>query len=382
MRSNTDKTSKIQRSNGGLRVAILGARCLPAAYGGTETFTEVLAKGLVERGHEVAVYCCAPYQKDRARIYKRIRRIIMPTIRTAGLEKFTYAALSFIHSCFTHADIILMNQVGGGPFCIFPRLFGKKVVINPDGLDWKRSRWGWFGSAVLKLFEHISAVGADCIAADSQAIADYIWDTYKKRAVYIPYGADPAQFENISEDVEKEGLNSQEYFVQICRLEPENNAHIVIREFEKTDIACELAIIGGSPYSHKYRNMLKNQEDRRIKLLGGIYGQRYRALMKNAYAYIHGHEVGGTNPVLLDAMAAGQCVIALDVPFNREVLGDAGMYFNKQPGDLAEKIRHIVEHPQLRNQYREKAKKRVIELFPWSRTIKEHESLFYKIVDG
>lgn len=364
-----------------MHVAILGARCLPGIYGGAETFSEVLASGLVERGHEVTVYCCSPYQSDKTGYYKGIRRVILPTIRLAAMEKFLYAALSFLHVCTSSADVILMNQVGGGPFCILPRIFGKKVIINPDGLDWKRSRWGWTVSTVLKLFERISAVGASCIAADSQAIADYMWETYKRRAVYIPYGADPAQF-NLVDEVKKEGLRSQEYFVQICRLEPENNAHLVIREFEQIETNRELVIVGGSPYSYKYGEVLRSTKDPRIKLLGGIYGSRYRVLMKNAFVYIHGHEVGGTNPVLLDAMASGQCIIALDVPFNREVLGDAGLYFTKNNGDLSSKVRYILEHPEERGLYGSKAKQRVKDLFPWRRTINEYEALFYALVDG
>jgi len=295
------------------------------------------------------------------------------------MEKFVYAALSFFHVCTSSADVILMNQVGGGPFCVVPRIFGKKVVINPDGLDWKRSRWGWVGSTVLKLFERISAVGASCIAADSQAIADYTWENYKKRAVYIPYGADSAQFDNV-DPLEVEGLRPNEYFVQICRLEPENNAHLAIREFEQVETDKGLAIVGGSPYSYKYGEMLRKTKDPRIRLLGGIYGPRYRALMKNAFAYVHGHEVGGTNPVLLDAMAAGQCIIALDVPFNREVLGNAGFYFTKTDGDLSSKVRYVLEHPEERYLYRKKAEQRVREMFPWSRTINEHEALFFKLV--
>ncbi len=368
-----------ERGKERLRVAILGARCLPATYGGTETFTEVLATGLVARGHEVTVYCCSPYQEDRSLNYKGIRRVIVPTIRLASMEKFVYAALSFLHVSASSADVILMNQVGGGPFCVVPRIFGKKVVINPDGLDWKRTRWGWVGSTVLKLFERISAVGASCIAADSQAIAEYTWKNYKRRAVYIPYGANPAQFA-AADPLDMEGLRPNEYIVQICRMEPENNAHLVIREFEQVKTGMGLAIVGGSPYSHKYGEVLRSTKDARIRLLGGIYGARYRALMKNAFVYIHGHEVGGTNPVLLDAMAAGQCIIALDVPFNREVLADAGLYFTKTDGDLSSKVRYILEHPEERDLYGEKAKQRVKEMFPWSRTISEHEALFFKLV--
>lgn len=364
-----------------MRIAILGARCLPARYGGTETFSEILAKGLVARGHDVTVYCCAPYQTDRSGQYCGIRRVVLPAIRTAALEKFTYAALSFMHVCASNAEIILMNQVGAGPFCVLPRLFGKKVVINPDGLDWKRSRWGWLGSSVLKVFEHMSAKGANMIAADSKVIAAYILATYEKQSVFIPYGADPEDFVDASPLPESACVRPRDYCLQVCRLEPENNAHVVVREFGIAKTPLTLRIVGGSPYSKAYGASLSGHGDPRIQLLGGLFGASYQALMKHAYVYIHGHEVGGTNPVLLDAMAAGQCILALDVDFNREVLGDAGVYFNKDRGDLARQLERIISDPKARDAYGIAALQRVRKLYPWSRTIEEHEKLFFSLSD-
>ena len=361
-----------------LRVAILGARCLPARYGGTETFTEILALGLMSRGHEVTVYCCAPYQSEKTRSYQGIRRVILPTVRIAALEKFVYAAVSFVHVCFTNADIILMNQIGAGPFCVLPRIFGKRVVVNPDGLEWKRAKWNRVGMATLKFFEYISVTFANCIVADSQAIAHYIMETYGKPAVYIPYGADPGLFRN--GDPKTSELKDGPYCLQVCRLEPENNAHVVMHEFTRTQAPLNLAIVGSSPFSIKYRKRLEKIKNSRIHLLGGIYGARYRALMKNASMYIHGHEVGGTNPVLLEAMAAGRCVIALDVPFNREVLADAGIYFTKALGDLSSKIDYLVAHPKEVENFGNLAKQRVSKVFTWDRVIREHEALFMRMV--
>jgi glycosyltransferase involved in cell wall biosynthesis len=359
-----------------LRIAILGARCLPARYGGTETFTEKLALGLVNRGHKVIVYCCAPYQSDKSGVYQGIRRIIIPTIRVAALEKLFYAAISFINVCFTDTDIVLMNQIGGGPFCFLPRIFGKKVIVNPDGFEWKRSKWSWFGMRVLKTFEYISVVLANCIVADSKAIADYIISIYGKPAIYIPYGADPDSFHKVDFEVEKLNLKPESYCLQVCRLEPENNAHVVMREFTSIRTLLDLAIIGSSPFSIKYRNWLEQLKNPRIHLLGSIYGIKYRALMKNAFIYIHGHEVGGTNPVLLEAMAAGKCIVALDVPFNREVLANTGLYFTKETGDLASRIDYLASHPDEVEHFGNLAKQRVSKVFTWGRIIQEYEALF------
>jgi len=364
-----------------LRIAILGARCLPARYGGTETFTEKLALGLVNRGHKVTVYCCAPYQSEKAKIYLGIRRVIIPTIRIAAMEKFTYAAISFISVCFTDIDIVLMNQIGGGPFCVLPRIFGKKVIVNPDGLEWKRSKWSWFGAIILKTFEYISVILANCIVADSKAIADYIITTYGKPAVYIPYGADPDLFHKIDFDFGKLNLKPNSYCLQVCRLEPENNAYVVMREFTGIGTPLELAIIGSSPFSIKYRNSLKQFKNPRIHLLGSIYGIKYRALMRNAFIYIHGHEVGGTNPVLLEAMAAGKCIVALDVPFNREVLADTGLYFTKEAGDLASRIDYLASHPNEIEHFGNLAKQRVSKIFTWDRIIREYEALFVHMME-
>ena len=379
--STDSKSSSSDVKKTKLRVAIMGARCLPARYGGTETFTEMLALGLVKQGHEVTVYCCDPYQSDKSKEYQGIRKVIMPTIRMAALEKFTYAAISFVHVCFTKVDLILMNQIGAGPFCILPRIFGKQVVINPDGLEWKRTIWNWLGATVLKAFEHISIVFSNRIVADSQAIGVYIMETYGKPSVYIPYGADPKLFQNVTIDLARLNLKPNAYCLQVCRLEPENNAHVVMREFAHTKSSMSLAIVGSSPFSIKYRESLDELKNDRIYLLGGIFGEGYRALMKNASIYIHGHEVGGTNPVLLEAMAAGKCIIAIDVPYNREVLENTGLYFTKDSGDLASKIDHLISHPEEIENYGNLAKQRAIDVFTWNRVIREHEALFIQMME-
>lgn len=362
-----------------MKIAIIGTRGIPAKYGGFETFAERLSSGLTQKGYCLKVYCSLLYASDKSGFYNGIERVFIPSIPLKPLEKFLTSFLSVLHSLFRKTDVILLLGVSPVLISWLPRFLGKKLVINIDGLEWKRAKWNKILSFFLKLSERLAGTFCNQVVTDSLVIHRYYYEKYKKTSVYIPYGADI--IEDSNENVlKKYGLEKGRYILQVCRLEPENNVHLIMREFSKTGADLDLVILGDNRYDTEYIRLFKSFRNPRIKFLGAIYGDDYKSILKNAYCYVHGHEVGGTNPALLEAMAAGKCVLVLNVPFNLETIDDAGIPFSKEEDDLANKLGDLVGNPTRLIQYERKAVERIKEAYNWERVINEYESLFLKVL--
>jgi glycosyltransferase involved in cell wall biosynthesis len=360
------------------RIAIVGSRGIPGNYGGFETFAERLGMGLVERGHEVAVYCPSSSSSTDERWYLGIRRVVVPAIPMKALEKISSSFFSCVHAACARYDIILFLGVAPALFAWLPRLTGKKLVMNIDGLEWKRRKWGRFGAGYLKLSERFADAVCHAFVADSHAIQDYIKAEYGREAVFISYGAVPGRYED-EPILAKYALRKGGYLIQVCRLEPENNTDLVIREYNMVKTDMPLVVVGDAPYADAYKKMLHDMADSRVRFLGGVYGHEYDVLRSNAFCYIHAHEVGGTNPSLLEALAAGNGVIVLDVPFNIEVIGEAGLSFSKEPGSLRAVLENLLAHPDVIHELRQKAVHRILKHYTWENVINGYERLFRDI---
>ena len=363
-----------------LKIAIVGSRGIPGNYGGFETFAERLSVALAKKGYKVSVYCPSAYSKINNKYFQGVKRIIIPTIPKKSIDKPLSSLLACCHLTFSDTDICLFLGVSPVLFSFLPRLFGKRLAVNIDGLEWKRKKWGRVASFYLKFSEKLAGIFCHEVVVDSMAIKEYYEKAYKKNANFIAYGTEIVNYQDTN-TLAKYGLEKEGYILQVCRLEPENNTHIVIREFERVKTNLKLAIIGDAPYSGEYVKSLKKTKDPRIKFLGAIYGYDYKVLQSNAYCYIHAHEVGGTNPALLEAMGVGNCVIVLDVPFNLEVIGKAGFSFSKKEGDLAYKLQYLIDNPKIVKEYRQKAVKRVKENYNWDSIINQYESLFIRMAN-
>jgi len=362
-----------------LKIAIIGSRGIPAKYGGFETFVERLSLGLIQKGHQVTVYCSSLYTDNKAKSYNGIERVFIPALPVKSVEKFSTSCLSILHDLFRRADIVLL--IGVSPVLIswLPRLLGKKLVINIDGLEWKRAKWNKILSFFLKLSEKSAGTFCQEVVTDSLAIQKYYYESYRKRAAYIPYGADIIKDSN-EKVLKKYGLKKGRYILQVCRLEPENNVHLVLREFSKIETDLNFVVLGDNRYNTDYIKSLKKMRNTKIRFLGAVYGDDYKAILKNAYCYVHGHEVGGTNPALLEAMGAGKCVLVLDVPFNLETIKDAGITFSKREGDLANTLQDLIKNPTKMTPYEQRAMERIKTVYNWETVINAYESLFLKVV--
>ncbi|MCA9669811.1 MAG: DUF1972 domain-containing protein [Myxococcales bacterium] len=356
-----------------MKIAILGVRGIPVSYGGFEPLAERLALHLVERGHQVVVYGDKRYI-DEDSPYHGVERINFQTLRSKALEKLSGAALQALHSSWRAVDVVLMLGLSPIAFALLPRLRGCRLVANVDGLEWKRGKWGLAGRTYLKASERAAVQLCHTLVADSIGMQQYYLDEYNAPTVFIPYGADLEEPQSADSRVLAElGLAPRNYVLQICRFEPENNALWSLEEYRSVKRDLPLVIVGDAPYADAYEAKLRAAADERTVFTGRLSGERLAALRRNAMIYIHGHEVGGTNPSLLEAMAAGNCVVANDVIFNREVLGDAGIAVDRAPGRLAETLTALLDSPELCRARGEQARARIESAYNWPAVLAQYE---------
>jgi len=365
-----------------MKLAIIGSRGFLSDYGGFETFVRKLVLGLKDNGYDITVYGLKRYHNStQDRYYPEIKRVWIPSTKIKFLEKVIASFLSILHVTLSKNKIILLLGVSPGLLLWIPFLMGKKILMNVDGIEWKRPKWSKFIALFLRLSEIFSIIFSHILIADSIAIQEYLRQRYRTNSFYIPYGADTNNGidDNDLDILKKYNLKQKDYFLQVCRLEPENNAHITIREFLNYRGARQLVIVGDTPHSIKYKENLKKRANGKVKLLGGIYGDDFKTILKNAYCYIHGHEAGGTNPALLEAMASGRCPVVLNVPYNLEVIEDCGISFSKDEGDLAEKLAKLENDDNLVDQLGKKALQRIQKFYTWDRVIRAYDSLLKSI---
>ncbi|MBI1955243.1 MAG: glycosyltransferase, partial [Acidobacteria bacterium] len=228
------------------------------------------------------------------------------------------------------------------------------------------------------LSEWLSTFLPNAIVTDAQAIQRYYWERYGKRSYFIPYGAEDSRLESRA-SLDRLGLEPEGYFLYVSRLEPENNALLVVRAFEKVATGKKLVVVGDAPYARDYIRELKATSDPRILFAGAIYGQGYRELQSHAFCYIHATEVGGTHPALIEAMGCGRCVLYLDTVENREVAEKAAFPFQKSAEVLASRIAAVLASPRQRDEYQQRALERVRGRYRWEDVTTAYERLFQEL---
>ena len=359
-----------------MRIAILGTRGIPASYGGFETFAEHLSTRLVARGHEVTVYGRAHYVSPRQLEYHGVRLKVLPTIRHKYFDTVVHCFLSAVHAVSARFDAALICNAANAPFAPILRLTGTPIALNVDGLEHKRKKWGWLGRRYYLAAERLATMLPNVMVTDAQVIQDYYMARYNAPSEMIAYGSEVERRPDRSA-VRRWRAEPNRYVLYVSRLEPENNAHLVIEAFKRVRTAYRLLIVGDAPYAHDYITDLKDRArgDKRIVFTGFVFGQDYRALQQNAYCYVHATEVGGTHPALLEAMGYGNCVLTLATPENIEAVGDAGIPYENE-FDLAEKLQRVLRDGSLVQSYRNRAQVRVQRYYDWDRVVDQYEKLF------
>jgi glycosyltransferase involved in cell wall biosynthesis len=370
-----------------MKIAILGTRGIPASYSGFETAAEALAGRLAARGHDVIVYC-RPHVVDRKLAsYKGARLVHLPTIQNKYLDTFVHTLLSALHAArVTRPDVALFFIAGNSPLCRITRAAGIPTLINIDGLDSDRQKWPAPAKAYLRFAESAAPRWADRAITDSHAVAETYERRYGHRIGVVPYGVDDPGHAGRGV-LDELGLEPRRYILFVGRLEPENNPHLLVEAFARIDPrrarGMKLAIVGGAPYADDYIRQVRRTADPRVVFPGYVFGRRYWELQRHAYLFCAPTGVGGTHPVILEAMAAGNCVLVNDHPPNTETVGDAGLYFSGRDGvdSLSAQLGRLLDDEALVARLRERARARAAQ-YSWEAVTDQYERLLSDVFEA
>jgi glycosyltransferase involved in cell wall biosynthesis len=367
-----------------VKIAILGTRGIPASYSGFETAVEQLASRLTARGHEVIVYCRPHVVDPRLEHYRGADLVHLRTVQNKYLDTFVHTLFSAVHAArVTKPDVALFFIAGNSPLCLITRQASIPAVINVDGLDSDRRKWPAFAKAYLRFAERTAPRWADRAITDSHAVADIFQRRYAQRIGVVPYGVeDPGHYG--TETLERLGLEPRRYVLFVGRLEPENNPHLLVEAFSRISRdhahGMKLVIVGGAPYADEYIRQVWRTADPRVVFPGYVFGRGYWELQRHAYLFCAPTEVGGTHPVILEAMAAGNCVLVNDHRPNAETVGDAGFYFSGRVGvdDLTVQLDRLLNDPGLVESYRQRALERARD-YSWDAVTDQYEQLLTQV---
>lgn len=314
-----------------LHIGLIGTRGVPARYGGFETAVDEVGSRLASMGHHVTVFCRGAEEPLAA--HRGMDLVHLPVLPRRSLETLSHTTLSVLHRSVSSMDCAIVFNAANAPLLPVVRARGVPVATHVDGLEWRRTKWGPAGRRYYRACEALAVRWSDALIADAQGIADYYRLEFRAPTRLIAYGA-PILDEPGSDRLEPLGLDPKGYHLVVARFEPENHVLEIVRGYVASGATRPLVVVGSAPYSDAYTRLVHEAADGRVRLLGGVWDQeQLDQLYAHALTYLHGHSVGGTNPSLLRAAGAGAPVIAFDVPFNREVLGDLGAYFARS-GDV------------------------------------------------
>ena len=379
-------------------IFIIGSRGLPAKYGGFETFVEQLVTNQKNKSICYHVACLSDSSHHQHSTYEGADcfTIRPPKLGPARVIAYDMMAITYALNIVKKQQIeqpifyILGNTIGGfiAPFAHRIHSVGGTLFVNPDGLEWRRAKWSRPVQYYLKYAEKQMTKYADVIVSDNQGIDDYLLKNYPWSTTQcITYGTDltPTPLTDFSplvrEHFEKWGLTEKEYYLIVGRFVPENNYEMMIREFMKTNTRKDLVLIcnhEGSPYFQELKEKTGFEQDSRIKFIGTVYNQELlKYLRRECRAYIHGHEVGGTNPGLLEALAHTNENLIIDVDFNRQVALDTALYWSKDSDSLSNLLNQIDEKEEL-FELGVLAKEHMKKNYTWDKIVQQYEELFLK----
>jgi glycosyltransferase involved in cell wall biosynthesis len=362
-----------------MKLAVLGTRGIPAAYGGFETLAEELSARLAARGHDVTVYARSHGVGSIVPAWRGARVVHVPTLRTKYLDTVVHAALSGLHAAAQGFDAVLVCNGVNALFCRLPRLLGAptRILLNVDGLERNRRKWNALGKLAYALSERLSCALPDAVVTDARTIQAYYLAAYGTESVFIPYGSDlppPAS----RGALDRLGLEPGGYVLYVSRFEPENNPDAVVRAFRRVPGRTKLVLLGAAPYADDLLARIRAEAagDPRVLLPGALYGEAYRELLAHAALYVHATEVGGTHPALLEAMGYGRPLVVHDTPENRETAGEAALYVDARRDEaLAAAVTALLGDPEARQRSSRAALERARSRYLWDAVTDAYEAL-------
>jgi glycosyltransferase involved in cell wall biosynthesis len=361
---------------------ILGTRGVPAAHGGFETFAERLSLHLVSRGWRVVVYCQeegrgAPWHD----VWRGVERVHVP-VRTPGALGTVAFDWLCVADAARHRDLCLTLGYNTAVFCLRLRWAGVVNLINMDGIEWKRAKWGPLARAWLWANDWAGCWVADHLIADHPAIHAHLRTrTRSRRISTIPYGAEPTG-QAPAALLRQHGLAPQRYLTLIARAEPENSVLEAVRGFSRRRRGVQLVVIGDYDASVAYACEVRQAAGGEVRFLGPVYeAETLAALRSHSVGHVHGHQVGGTNPSLVEALGAGNAVIAHDNCFNRWVAADAALYF--ADADAFDRLlTDVLSKPAQLQGLRERSRARHAAAFRWDAVLAAYERLLARMMDA
>jgi glycosyltransferase involved in cell wall biosynthesis len=363
-------------------INILGVRGYPAAHGGFETFAARLAPYLSDRGWTVNIYCqieptadghlVANFEDD----WNGVHRIHLGSRRKSSAGSIIFDALSVL-DVVKRSGIDLVLGYNTAIFTLLQRIYGRTVVMNMDGIEWKRAKWSRPIKAWFYANEFVGSFASSIPIADHPEIAHHLRRHGCKRAVVIPYGADAIMHAS-DQTVYSIGLKPKQYVISIARIEPENSVLEIVRSFSRKPRGINFVVLGQLQDHNPYHRAVRAAASNEVIFAGAIYEQEKLASLRfHALAYVHGHQVGGTNPSLVEALGAGNAIIARDNKFNRWVAGDKQTYFTSEDSlDLI--FETVLANPEYLAQASEASRARQSAEFTWELVLGKYEALFEK----
>ena len=380
-------------------VFIIGSKGIPASYGGFETFVENLT--LYRKSDDIVYHVACMSNRNGSFIYNKAQcfNIHVPHI---GAAKAIYYDIFALRHCIHYIKkekidhpIIYILACRIGPFIAHYKKqidqLGGKLYVNPDGHEWMRAKWNKLVRKYWKYSEDLMVKSADLLICDSKNIEKYIHEEYPQydpQTTFIAYGSETSVSKLSDEDpkfilwMHDKELSVHDYYLIVGRFVPENNFETIIREFMKSHSDHDLAIIttANDKFLKELEAKLHFENDPRIKFVGTVYNKELlKKIRENAYGYIHGHSVGGTNPSLLEALGLTKLNLLLDVGFNKEVGEDSALYWSKDSGSLSSLIDEADQFDQDEiDEYGQKAKHRIATAYSWNYIIDCYEKVFLK----
>lgn len=362
-----------------IAVSVVGTVGLPPQYGGWET----LADNLTLRAPasiQFTVYCSSRRYEKRIPCYNNARLVYLP-LNANGIQSVIYDGFALVHAAFKAEKILILGVSGCTFLPIIRLLSGAKLIVNIDGIEWKRQKWGWFSSWFLKLSERFAIKFSDVVIADNPVIHDYVKQSYGVDAETIPYGGDHVDIQSevspeVFDEPDKWNFQSMPYAFSVCRIEPENNIHLILEAFESIE-NLSLVIVGNwdnNAYGRQLR--AKYGVRKNFHLLDPIYDiDSLFVLRSNCRVYIHGHSVGGTNPSLVEAMYLGLPVICFDVSYNRATTHSRALYFSTGE-ELVERVDKMMRDENYRIEVSKEMRSLAMRHYTWEKVCAAYYDLF------
>jgi len=363
-----------------MRIAFIGGRGVAAKYSGIETYYEAVGAELATR-HDVRVYCRS-YFTPPVTPYRGMRVVRLPTLRMKHLETLIHSCLSTLHAIATRCEIIHFHAIGSSLFAPMARLGGAKIIVSVQGLDWKREKWGALARVVLQICERTALRCPDATIVVSRALRDHFHDKYGATVYYVPNGVTAPRRRELNL-LKKWGLRAADYVLFLGRLSPEKKCHLLLDAFEGLDTQMKLVVAGGGPENDAYVRALRARRGDRVLFPGYVEGEILEELLSNAALFVLPSSVEGLSIALLEAMSYGLCVVASDIPENRELVEGAGYLF--EPGDvqaLRSTLSELLPNEPKRHAAGARGAQRIASQYQWAMIATETERIYKRVMTG